>query len=152
MESERISPNILFQSFLIVAGGYVFSIILLGTLAATFGYFFFPEAMEIWMTPNITKEQVFASPELLLPENLFWVLLISHSLMSVAIGWLITWLSPFAKFHHAIFVSVVVFVGFLQAAVGAPREIQWMFLMMMVAFPVSTLIGAKVFGARSVIA
>lgn len=147
MEREHIAPHLLFRSFLIVAGSYLFSIFFMALLTGLVAMFFFPATFE-FVKSGPTIEQFQNNPDLALPNNLFLIMLAGHSLFCVGLGWLVTRFSPYAKIGHAIFLAVVMFVGFLQEAVAYSGELQRMKLIMMCVFPIAVLIGAKLEGGQ----
>lgn len=142
-ETGRIPPNVLFISFSIIAGSYILSVVLMMLQMATASYLFFPETAEFLSTPDLPPEELAANAELAFPQNLFWILLATHSLVCVGLGWLVARFSPLAKFNHTVFLAVILFVSLLQMAVKSPSEIQWMFLVLMVAYPIAIMIGGR---------
>lgn len=148
MEQERIAPNLLFRSFMIVGGSYFASVVILAMLLGTISSLLFPETFEFLSNPNLTPEQLQNNADLALPTNLFLIVLAAHSLFCIGLGWMVTRFSPYAKFGHAIFVAVVLFVSFLQISVGNTGELQRKTLIMMCVFPVAVLIGAKIQGGQ----
>ncbi len=157
MEEEqqqyRIPPKLLFRSFLIVGGSYIVFSIVYGTMLILLANWFFPETHDFLFVQNTDKplEELLASaPTLGLPINLFWAWLASTALICVPIGWLASKLPPFAKTHHALFVAIIVFVDRIQAAVKCSGDNQWMFLVMILVFPIAILIGAKMHGGQKI--
>lgn len=148
METERLPTNLLFRSFLIVAGSYVASVIFLFLTYFITTRVGFPETFEFMSTPNLSIEQMQTNAELVLPSALFWIVLCVHSMFCVGLGWVVTRVAPYAKFNHAIFVAVVIFVSCLQTAVKTSGDIQRMTFGMMCVFPIAILIGAKIHGSR----
>ena len=148
MEQQHLPPNLLFRSFLIVAGSYFASVVFLLLLMGIVSSVFFPETFEFLSQPDLTAEQLQNNANLALPTNLFMALLVGQSLFCVCLGWLVTRFSPYAKFSHAIFVAVVIFISFLQTAVKNSGDLQWMLLTMMCVFPVAVLAGAKLHGGQ----
>jgi len=149
MDQERVPPSVLFHSFMIVAGSYMASLIFLFILFGVVSRFYFPETFELLSDPNLSKEQIQASADLLMPQSLFWILLVGQGLFSVFVGWFATRIAPYAKFNHAIFVAVVLFVSFLQMAVKNSGSLQWKLLLMMCVMPIAVLVGAKIQGGRN---
>lgn len=145
-DNYRLPPQLLFKSFLIVGGGYLFTMLSWIVTYVILVSLFFPKCAELLSTRG---EQLFAEPEILLPTSLVLMVLAVHSITCALVGMVVSRISPFAKFNHVIFVAVVVFIAFLQNSLNAPHELRLKFIAMMGAFPVAILIGAKIFGAST---
>lgn len=145
-DNYRLPPQLLFKSFLIVGGGYLFTMLSWIVTYAILVSLFFPKCAELLSTRG---EQLFAEPEIFLPTSLVLMVLAVHSITCALVGMVVSRISPFAKFNHVIFVAVVVFIAFLQNSLNAPHELRLKFIAMMGAFPVAILIGAKIFGAST---
>ena len=145
-DNYRLPPQLLFKSFLIVGGGYLFTMLSWIVTFAILVSLFFPKCAELLSTRG---EQLFAEPEIFLPTSLVLMVLAVHSITCALVGMVVSRISPFAKFNHVIFVAVVVFITFLQNSLNAPHELRLKFIAMMGAFPVAILIGAKIFGAST---
>ena len=148
-DNYRLPPQLLFKSFLIVGGGYLFTMLSWIVTFAILVSLFFPKCAELLSTPNLSREQLFAEPEILLSTSLVLMVLAVHSITCALVGMVVSRISPFAKFNHVIFVAVVVFIAFLQNSLNAPHELRLKFIAMMGAFPVAILIGAKIFSAST---
>lgn len=169
MDQERVPPSVLFQSFMIVAGSYMASLVFLFILFGVVSRFYFPETFEFLsrrsvannlndiakdhpervVDPNLSQEQIQANAELIMPSNLFWILLVGQGLFSILVGWFATRIAPYAKFNHAIFVAVILFVSFLQMAVKNSGDLQWKLLVMMCVMPIAVLVGARIQGGHN---
>ena len=145
-DNYRLPPQLLFKSFLIVGGGYLFTMLSWIVTYVILVSLFFPKCAELLSTRG---EQLFAEPEIFLPTSLVLMVLAVHSITCALVGMVVSRISPFAKFNHVIFVAVVVFIAFLQNSLNAPHELRLKFIAMMGAFPVAILIGAKIFGAST---
>lgn len=148
-ETYRIPPGVLFKSFVIVGGAYVITAFNLLTLTGLLVINFFPETAELLSQKDITPEELFADPDTTLPTSLWLMLLVFHSMTCAFVGWLVSRISPFAKFNHAIFVAAIVFVSLLQTALKVPHELRLKLIVMMGVFPIAILIGAKFAGNSS---
>ena len=110
---------------------------------------FFPKCAELLSTPEITHEELFADPEIVLPTTLVLMVLAIHSITCVLVGFVVSRISPLAKFNHVIFLAVAVFVSFIQISLKSPHDLLWKFVAMMGVFPIAILIGAKIFNAST---
>lgn len=143
-EHHSLPPGMLVKSFLTVAGGYVLSVFGLYGLALILASLFFPETLEaIGAEPEDFERQLADRPETILPVALFWPLVMLNAVFSFGLGYLIARLAPFAKFPHCIFLAVILFVSFLQTAIGAPGALQWMIVLFMASAPIAVLLGAR---------
>ena len=145
-DNYRLPPQLLFKSFLIVGGGYLFTMLSWIVTYAILVSLFFPKCAELLSTRG---EQLFAEPEIFLPTSLVLMVLAVHSITCALVGMVVSRISPFAKFNHVIFVAVAVFITFLQNSLNAPHELRLKFIAMLGAFPVAILIGAKIFSAST---
>ena len=146
MEQEEYSlpPGTLFISFMLVSGGYVLSVTLLFIFAFSLATVYSPETIEAaGNDPAIFEQQLQNNASDLLPQKLYWPLLLLDALGCVAIGFCVARLARFAKFSHCIFLAVIIFIGFLQSAMAAPAEIQWMLIGFMAIAPIATLVGGR---------
>ena len=148
-ENYRLPPNLLFKSFLIVGGGYLFTMLSWIVTYAVLASMFFPKCVELLNTPDLSREQLFAEPDILMPTSLVLMVLAVHSITCLIVGFVISRISPFAKLNHVIFVAVAVFITFLQNTLGSPHEFLWKFIAMMGVFPIAILLGAKISGATT---
>ncbi len=143
-EEYRLPPRTLFISFLLVSGGYVLSVTVLFILAYSLATAFSPETLEaIGNEPAIFEQQLNNNPAEILPQKLYWPLLVLDALACLGIGFAVARLAPFAKMAHSIFLAIIIFIGFLQLAIGAPAGIQWMLIGLMASTPVATLLGGR---------
>ena len=146
MEQEEYSlpPGTLFISFLLISGGYVLSVTILFILAFSLATVYSPETIEaVGSDPAVFEQQLQNNAADLLPQKLYWPLLILDALACAAIGFGVARLAKFAKFSHCIFLAVIIFIGFLQSAMGAPAAIQWMLIGFMAIAPIATLMGGR---------
>ena len=150
-ENYRLPPNLLFKSFLIVGGGYLFTMLSWIVTYAVLASIFFPKCVEFLsnLPPNSSNEDLFAEPDILMPMSLVLMVLAVHSITCMIVGFFISRISPFAKLNHVIFVAVAVYISFLQITLGSPHEFLWKFIAMMGVFPIAILLGAKISGATA---
>lgn len=108
------------------------------------GYAFFPEFVEVMSLEAWARDEVMDNnPEKAIPSLMFWLTVGLTSLAFMCIGWLVIKTSPFAPFSHAVFLSVLMFISFLQIAIGDPPAKKAMTIVYLIAFPLSILIGAN---------
>ena len=144
MSQEPLSQLMLFRSFLTVGSGYVLCIMTFVAIMFGMGYAFFPEFVEFLNLDEPSRDNVMANhPETAIPRLMFWSVVGLSSLASMGIGWLVIKTAPFAQFPHAVFLAVLLFIYFLQMAIGDPPAKKSMTIVYMIAFPLAILIGAK---------
>ena len=73
--------------------------------------FFFPETYQALIED---KDKFRAEPTRYFVPGLFWTVLIINTLASFGVGWLIVRGAQFAKFPHGVFLSVLLFISYLQ--------------------------------------
>ena len=142
---QRLPPGMLFRSFMLVGGAYMLCV------TALFVSFFVllvnghQEILDLMNEGDQDKVQaVFeADPEALIPRTVFVRLILINTVITFGLGWAVGRVAKFAKFQHAFFFALIVFVTFLQQAVSAPQAARWMFFMLMAAFGVAALAGGK---------
>ena len=89
MEQEEYSlpPGTLFISFLLISGGYVLSVTILFILAFSLATVYSPETIEaVGSDPAVFEQQLQNNAADLLPQKLYWPLLILDALACAAIG------------------------------------------------------------------
>jgi hypothetical protein len=74
---------------------------------------------------------------------MFWLIVVLNSIVSMGIGWLVVRTAPFAKMPHAVFLTVLMFIYYLQLVIAHPPLQKSMTIVYMVAFPIAILVGAK---------
>ncbi len=151
-ENFSMPPGMLFRSFLLVAGVYVLVIIVLILAATLLVYGFFPETYDavVNLDPEEFKQLLDNNAEKVFPPEFYWPLVVINAAVCFAGGYLIAWKASFAKFPHAVFLGIILFVGYLQQAIGSPSDIQLMFVLFMGSSPVAVLFGASQYlGGRS---
>ena len=142
-EEYRLPPRTLFISFLLVSGGYVLSVTVLFILAYSLATVIAPDSIELAKNAANLEQQLNNNPAKVLPQKLYWPLLVLDALACLGIGFAVARFAPFAKMAHSIFLAIIIFVGFLQSAIGAPAGIQWMLIGLMASTPVATLLGGR---------
>lgn len=144
MSNQPLPPIMLLRSFLTVGSGYVLSLMSFIAILVILGYAFFPEFVEFLDLDKQTQETIMeTNPETAIPRSMFWSLIVLNSIACIAIGWLVIRTAPFAPFSHAVFLAILMFVYYLQIAIADPPPKKSMTVVYMIAFPVATLIGAK---------
>ncbi|NIO42573.1 MAG: hypothetical protein GTO41_21975, partial [Burkholderiales bacterium] len=112
----------LINSFLIVVANYV--LLVLGTLVIMLliSAICFPEVFAIWTAdpndPENLRHVWDREPARLWPPMLCVSTLVSAVVLSIAAGWSTTWMAPFSKFAHGIFLAMISLVTFLQIAIS----------------------------------
>lgn len=143
METRRIPPGHLLAGFVLVAGPYLaIHLTLVGSLAiaSRVGW---PATFE-WLTAEPLSAERFRDEAAgKIPAGLFAVCAAAGAALSMISGWMIARTAVFAPTAHAVFLAVLLFVGFLQTVTAAPAAVRWMPLVLMGLLPVATLLGAK---------
>ncbi len=158
MEPNHSLPvKTLFQSFLLISAAYILSLVSLFCLGVLLLFWMYPESyaqIEPLFGPmsDIDKEKLKAlianDPELVFPGTFLTVLMVLNALVCFVLGYLIAWLSPFAKFAHSVFLAVILFVNFFQFAMGSNEYLQTMLILYMATAPISALLGARFYLGR----
>lgn len=142
-------PATLFRSFLLIAGAYIMQIMVVGAAALILLMIFFPGSFEILNGEPDKFNSIFAEePERVFPPEFLWSVLGVNCVVSFVLGFLIARFSPVAHFTHAIFFAAILFVHFLQSAIGAGDSLQRMFVLFMGASPVAAILGANFYLQR----
>ncbi len=142
-EPRLLPPAKLAKSFLIVAGCYtLFCVCWLGTFLIL-TRFFFPEVFATLQDPDVFEKALENDVESVLPRSLVWSWIATNSVLCLLLGWVVARAAPFGKFSHAVFLAILIFVSGLQQAIGAQQSLVWMFVLMMAAFPIAVLFGAR---------
>ena len=138
-----IPPSKLAKSFFVVAGCYtLFVVFLFGTFIAL-AMVISPGVYEALQNPEAIQQKLNDDPESVLPRKLYWVWLSTNSVLCLMMGWVVGRMAPFAKFQHAVFLAILIFVSGLQQSIAAQYEIKWMFVLIMGVLPISILCGAR---------
>lgn len=144
MFNQTLPPGLLFRSFLTVASGYVLCLISISAIMVILGYLGFPSYVEFMALDQEAQQTMMETePETAIPPTMFWLLVGFSSIACVAVGWIVARTAPFAPFPHAVFLSVLLFIYFLQTALADSGPKQSMTLVFMLAFPLSVFIGAR---------
>lgn len=142
--AHHLPSGTLFRSFLLVAGGYLLCIVLLMGLTLGLAYAFFPATVQaIGAEPIEFERQIEHNAAELFPIALTLPLVLLFSMVCFGIGWGVARLAPFAKFGHGLFLSAILFVSFLQAAITGPDGVKGMILALMIGASVGALTGAR---------
>lgn len=136
MEQHQLPPGLLFRSFLVIAGTYLLSLVLMAVSFAMVATVFFPEVFD-----QQVGDQFDADPARYLDGAPFWWLLAGNLVINFCLGWLLIKLAPFGQFPHCVFLSVLLFVGNLQQSMSVPDNGKWMYLLFMITFPLAVLVG-----------
>ena len=127
-----------------MGSGYVLSFMSFFTILVVLGYAFFPEHIEFLNLDIQTQETIMeTNPEAAIPPIMFWSMVVLNSIACLAIGWLVIRTAPFAPLPHAVFLAVVMFISYLQLVIEQPQKQKSMTIVIMIAFPVAVLVGAK---------
>ena len=137
-------PAVLFRSFLLIAGFYVLNILVMGAATVFLLAFFFPDSFEILNADKKAFKTIFETePERVFPPVLLWILLGISAAVCFVLGYFVARLAPISKFPHSIFFSAILFVQYLQMAIGATDTMQRMFVLFMAVSPVAAILGAN---------
>lgn len=144
MTEQSIPPGLMFRSFLTVASGFVLIRILFGVIAYVLGLMFFPEYIEFThLDQTAQKAMMENDPHAAIPKAMFWSIVVCNFLACLGVGWLVAKTAPFAKFPHAVFLAVLLFIMFMQIVIADPPDKKRMDIIYMGAFPIAILLGAK---------
>ena len=105
---------------------------------------FFPDSYDILMDQENVKTIMENTPELFFTKPFFFSLLVTNAVVCFVIGFFVVRVAPFARFPHAVFTALVILISFLQQSIPQPQSVRWMFVVMMAAFPIALLFGAKI--------
>ena len=145
-EQTPFPPAVLFRSFLLVTGAYIVNIVMLLMALAIVAMTLFPESFEILNSEPEEYNKVFAAqPEKIFPKAMLWILLLVAGMICFGLGYWVARLAPIGKFSHAIFFAVILFIQYLQLAIGSGESLQTMLILFMAVSPVAALIGANMF-------
>ena len=145
MTHPPLPPGMMLRSFLTVGSGYVLSTMSLFAIAYGLGHAFFPDFIEFLNLDKASQDTVMANnPEQAISRTMFWCLVGLNSLACIGVGWLVVKTAPFAHFPHAIFLTVLLFLNYLQIAIADPPAKKSLTLVYMVAFPIAIMIGANI--------
>ena len=143
-EHFHIPPNMLFGSFLLIAGAYMFIVIVLTMMDAGFVFAFLPETAELLVgDQDVFKQELEANADKMYPPEYRWTLLALNGAVCYLTGWVVARMARFGKFPHCVFLAVLLFVHFFQAAIGSPPDLQLMKVLFMGSSPIAILIGAS---------
>lgn len=141
-EELRLTPNVLFKSFLLIAGSYIGSLILLFVVANVA----FPDSMAIITGEPAEYQRILeAEPERIFPEQMFWVLLLAGAAIYFGFGALVARLAPLSSFSHVVLFSMILFAQYLQLAIGADSSVRTKLILFMAVAPIAVLLGARSF-------
>ncbi len=144
MTEQSIPPGMMFRSFLTVASGYVMFWILFSVTAYALGLLFFPEYIAFTHLDEAAKAAMMENnPHEAIPKAMFWGMVAVNVLTCLGLGWLVAKTAPFARFPHAIFLAVLLFIMFTQIVIADPPSKKWMDIIYMGALPIAILLGAK---------
>ena len=133
-----------------MGSGYVLSILSFLAILWILGYAFFPGFVEFLDLDKQTQETIMeTNPETAIPPMMFWSAVVLNSIACIAIGWLVIRTAPFAPFPHAVFLTVLLFIYYLQLVIADPPPKKAMTIVYMIAFPIAILTGAKLAIGRS---
>jgi hypothetical protein len=144
MTEHSIPPGAMFRSFLTVASGYVLTQILFIGIAYLLGLLFFPEFIAFFNLDKAAQQAMMEdNPHDAIPQAMFWMMVAGNFLACLGVGWLVAKTAPFAKFPHAVFLAVLMFIMFMQIVIADPPAKKRMDIIYMGALPIAILLGAK---------
>ena len=82
-------------------------------------------------------------PHAAIPQAMFWMMVAGNFIACLGVGWLVAKTAPFAKFPHAVFLAVLLFIMFSQIVIADPPAKKRMDIIYMGALPIAILLGAK---------
>ncbi len=141
-QTGRMPPAILMRSFLMVGGGYILSSLAFVGSIWLVSRLFFPAIHELFNDSERLVQVMATAPEEFYTRSFFWALLLTNVVANAMIGFAAALFAPFAKFPHAVFIAITVFIYFMQQSLTQDPAIQWMFASMMFAFPIAIMFGA----------
>lgn len=148
-ENQLFPPAVLFRSFLLVAGAYILSFVVLGVVGMLIVATLFPDSFEILNREPEQYQQIFErEPARIFPREMLWMLLGVSAAVCFVFGYLVARLAPIAKFSHSVFFAAILFVHYLQSAINAGETLQTMLILFMGVSPIAALLGANVFLQR----
>lgn len=148
MSEDRIPfpPAALFRSFLLVAGAYLSNILLLLMAIGVISMTLFPDSYQVLNAEPDEFNKIFETdPQRVFPPAMLWILLVVSGLVCFGLGYLVARLAPLGRFSHAILFAVILFVQYLQLAIGALESLQTMLILFMAVSPVASLLGAHMY-------
>ena len=138
MTERSIPPGMMFRSFLTVASGYVLTQILFFLIAYILGLMFFPEFIAFFNLDKAAQQTMMENnPHDAIPKGMFWAMLAGNFVACWGVGWLVAKTAPFAKFPHAVFLAVLLFIMFMQIVIADPPPKKWMDIIYMGACSLS---------------
>ena len=145
-EEPGISTNgLLLRSFLLVAGAYVVNLVGICVAATVLAATVFPKTMLVFDEPDKFKAAFEADPSAIFPPELMWILLAVSVVLSFVLGYLVARLAPIGKFPHALLFAMIMFVQFLQLAIGNTTSLQTILILFMALSPIAALLGANMY-------
>ena len=144
MNQDPIPPGMMARSFLTVASSLVLVVIASIVCMFGIGLAFFPQFAKFFNEgPEALKAVMETNPTAAIPPLMFWSAVFATAIICLVIGWYVIKTAPFAHFPHAIFVAVLLFIYYLQMAIGDPEGKKSMTLIYMFVYPLAILVGAK---------
>ncbi len=145
MSHEPVPPGTMLRSFLTVGSGFVMSTMSFTLILFALGFAFFPDFVEFTKLDKASQEMMMANnPENAISRTMFVCLVGLTFIACIGIGWFVVKTAPFAHFPHAIFLTVLLFINYLQIAIADPPAKKSMTLVYMVLFPIAIMIGANI--------
>jgi uncharacterized membrane protein YbjE (DUF340 family) len=144
MVNQPIEPGLLLRSFLTVGSAYVLIWICFFVIITSLALLFYPQYVKfIELDPAAQQELMARNPQEAIPLSMFCIMVVLNFLCCIVVGWIVGKTAPFSHFAHGIFLSVLVFVMFLQIVISDPQAKKWMDIVYMGALPIGVLIGAR---------
>lgn len=144
MSQPPVPPLMMLRSFLTIASGYIVCMLLLFGITSAVGYALFPEFIAFLNLDPAAQEALMADdPSKAIPRAMFWLVVGLHTIVCFGIGWLVIKTAPFAQFAHAVFLSVFLFISYLQISIADPVPKKSMTIVYMFVFPIAIFVGAK---------
>lgn len=143
---NRFPPAVLFRSFFLVAGAYMLNVFLVGVVGFGLMLTAFPDSAEIFdLAPEEFNKVFSENPEKVYPPELLWIMLGVSIVVCFGLGYFVARMAPLAKFPHSVLFAAILFVQYLQLAIGATDSLQRMLVLFMAASPIAAILGANWF-------
>ena len=135
-------PMLLFRSFLTIACGVVCQNFIVGGITLLIANYYFPEYLaNLAATGEPGEHFAEAQAYVPMPRDMLLAVTAISAALCVLLGIFIGLTAPFGRFVHAIFLAVIVGVGYLSGSMAAPPEQKVVLMTYLLVFPLSILLG-----------
>lgn len=141
--SGPIPPLLMLRSFLTVGSSYVLCYIAFFGIALGLGYTLFPDFVAFFeLSPEQQLALMETNPERAISRPMFLLMLPLNVIACFIIGILVYRLAPFAPLPHGVFLSILLFISYLQVSIADPPAKKSMTVIYMLLFPLAVFLGA----------